>query len=340
MEETLIPGLPYDVSLQILARVPRQFYSQSMSKVSLSWREAVTSRALFAQRKCLQVTESWVYTAVVCERGNRPYILWFARNAAVEDSQWWPLPLMREEHRPICGFSCAVIDELLFVIGGCEWRTNCTNFPATNKVSVFNARTNRWSCVEGMKDARANFACGVVNGKLFVAGGNKSVDVGTENSDGMEEFTDCNCLKSAEIYDPSTKKWAGVGNLIHAMHFISGRVEDGKLLVCGIVCEGDLQFREVAEVWEETEMRWVQLHRESLTDISMFEMDDDHPPPSRGMEIQYESGVITSLSDSCQPEFYGNNGLIEMENEEEVNYFGDGLCECEGYRQACLVITL
>ncbi|GLJ04961.1 hypothetical protein SUGI_0007830 [Cryptomeria japonica] len=320
MEESLIPGLPYDVSLQIMARVPRQFYSQPMSKVSLSWRDALTSHALFAQRKLLQLTEPWLYKAVVCEHENRTSILWFARNAAVQHSEWWSLPLMREDHRPICGFSCAVIGELLFVIGGCEWQSNCTSFPATNKASVFNARTNQWSCVEGMRDARANFACGVVNGKIFVAGGDKSVDVGTQNFYGMEDFTDCNCLKSAEIYDPLTKKWAGVGNMIHVMHFVSGRVENGRLLVCGFVCEGDLQFCEVTEVWEETEMRWVQLHLESPTDISM-----------------YDSGVITILSNSCQPESYG---LIEMENEEEVNDFGDGLCECEGYRQACLVITL
>ncbi|GLJ04964.1 hypothetical protein SUGI_0007870 [Cryptomeria japonica] len=319
MEETLIPGLPYDVSLQILARVPRQFYSQSMSKVSLSWREAVISRTLFAQRKCLQVTESWVYTAVVCERGNRPYILWFARNAAVQDSESWPLPLMGEEHRPICGFSCAVIGDLLFVIGGCEWQSNCTNFPATNKVSVFNARTNRWSCVEGMKDARANFACGVVNGKVYVAGGESSVDVGAQNS----EYTECNCLKSSEIYDPLTNKWEGVRDMIHAMHFVRGRVVDNKFRVCGFACEGDLQFCEVAEALEEAEMKWVQLlHGESESDVSLLETDCES---QLGKVIENDSALIASLS----------NAFVDVENEEEMEDF-----ECGRNLRGSIVIAL
>ncbi|GLJ04966.1 hypothetical protein SUGI_0007900 [Cryptomeria japonica] len=130
MEGILIPGLPNDVALQILARIPREYYCEAIPRVSSSWREAVKSPELFALRKRLRVTESWIYAAVK----DPFFIRWCARNSTAEDSEWWPLPLMREEHRPICGFSCAVIGELLFVIGGCEVQEYGSHWPAINKV--------------------------------------------------------------------------------------------------------------------------------------------------------------------------------------------------------------
>ena len=174
-----MPGLPNDLSLQILARMPRQYYSQTISKVSSSWSQAATSPELFTLRKELGMTESWSYVAVEYPSSLR----WFAKKTTTGDSEYWALPLMREDHRPIFGFCCAAIGERLFVMGGCEWKRDCTKFAPTNKVSVFNARTNEWSRLQSMKYARAGFGCGVVDGKIYVAGGYRFISLGYDSDD-------------------------------------------------------------------------------------------------------------------------------------------------------------
>ncbi|KAI9103616.1 hypothetical protein K1719_023239 [Acacia pycnantha] len=56
----LIPALPDEISLQILARVPRISYL-NLKFVSRAWKEALVSSELFSLRKELGTAEEWLY---------------------------------------------------------------------------------------------------------------------------------------------------------------------------------------------------------------------------------------------------------------------------------------
>eukprot|EP01018_Ginkgo_biloba_P021507 Gb_06552 [translate_table: standard] len=331
----LIPGLPNDVSLGILARVPRRYHATTMARVSSSWSEMVRSQSLFAERKRLHSTEPWLYTAVVCEQDeNGPCVSWFARSAfcnmgtAEHSSDWCPLPLMPEEHRPVYGFRSAVIGDLLFVVGGCEWRASqiC---PAMNKVSVFNARTNGWTSAPDMISARANFACGVVNGILFVAGGNRLIDMNPESISWIDMADDegsdinLNCLRSAEAYNPKTNTWMALSEMIQAKHFVSGCVIGNKFAVCGFRCEEGLQFSEITEVFEAEENRWVEVDLQNMQwggHETAFLPENNHfqVEPTEGMLLKYDSGFqnwktlssANPMTSCLQLALYGSNLFV------------------------------
>ncbi|GLT32944.1 hypothetical protein SLA2020_075710 [Shorea laevis] len=225
----LIPSLPDELSIQILARIPRVYYF-NLRVVSKKWKATIMSSELFKLRKELGLTEEWLY--MLTKVGEEKF-MWHALDPL--SRRWQTLPPMPnavyEEstckgfsgfcmlnmvgssfkisafirswlqqkdglgHMPFCGCAIGALDGCLYVLGGfCRASTmRC--------VWRFNPILNIWSEVTSMSVGRAYCKTGMLNNKLYVVGGV------TKGRGGLTP------LQSAEVFDPCTGLWSEVPNM-------------------------------------------------------------------------------------------------------------------------------
>ncbi|CAA0822029.1 F-box/kelch-repeat protein [Striga hermonthica] len=219
----LIPNLPDEISLQILARVPRICHL-SAKLVSRSWKSALTSTDYYTLRKELGTTEEWLY---ILTKHDGERLVWHALDPVT--ATWQRLPLMPNmpcedgprmglwnvlgssviadairgwlgrkdplQEIPFCGCSIGAVAGCLYVIGGF-----CRS-SAVKSVWRYEPVTNSWAEVAPMSVERAYCKTGVLNGKLYVVGGV------TRGRGGLLP------LQSAEAYDPCKGLWAEVPSM-------------------------------------------------------------------------------------------------------------------------------
>lgn len=217
----LIPSLPDEISIQILARLPRIWHFNA-KLVSRGWRAALMDRELYNMRKAVGITEEWLY---IMTKLDRDKLVWHALdpvnsvwhqlppmpNIFIDDGprrgfsrlKWWHMvgPSIADTIRswtgrkdaldniPYCGCSVGTVDGCLYVVGG-FCRTS-----ALKSVWCYNPVTNAWSEVAPMSIGRAYCKIGVLNNKLYVVGGV------TWGQGGLTP------LQSAEVFDPSFGVW-------------------------------------------------------------------------------------------------------------------------------------
>ncbi|XP_065009250.1 F-box/kelch-repeat protein At1g22040-like [Musa acuminata AAA Group] len=219
----LIPSLPDEVSIQILARLPRIHYL-NVKLVSRRWMIAVMSGELFQLRRQLGVTEEWLY--VMTKTGGDKY-LWQALDP--RSGKWQrlpPMPHVVDEERPkrglpgfwmwgvvgssikladfirgwlgrrdnldqmpFCGCAVGVVNGCLYVLGG------FSRASAINCVWRYDPCLNLWQEVSSMTSARAFCKTGILNDKLYVVGGV------VRGRNGLIP------LRTAEVFDPLTSLW-------------------------------------------------------------------------------------------------------------------------------------
>ncbi|KHN24790.1 F-box/kelch-repeat protein [Glycine soja] len=185
---TLIPNLPDDLSLQIIARLPRICYF-NVRLVSKRWKSTIMSSELYKLRKELGTTEEWLYLLIKVGENN---LLWHALDP--HSKTWQRVPNAFDE-MPFCGCAIGAVDGCLYVLGGfsktstmrCVWR--------------FDPIQNTWSKVTSMSRGRAYYKTGVLNNKLYVVGGVSQGQAGLVP------------LQSAEVFDPSTDTWSHVPSM-------------------------------------------------------------------------------------------------------------------------------
>lgn len=222
----LIPSLPDEISIQILARVPRICYL-NLKLVSRAWKAALVSSELFCVRKELGTTEEWLY---ILTKVNDDKLLWYALDPL--SRRWQRLPLMPNvssedeakkglaalplrmwsmvgssiriadvimswlgrrdalERMPFCGCSIGVVDGCIYALGG------FSRASAMKSVWRYDPINNCWAEASPMSVGRAYCKTGILNGKLYVVGGV------TRGRGGL------NPLQSAEVYDPHTGMWS------------------------------------------------------------------------------------------------------------------------------------
>lgn len=225
----LIPSLPDELSIQILARVPRICYF-NMKLVCRKWKETVMNPELFKVRKELGMREEWLY---ILTKAGDDRLLWHALDPL--SRKWQRLPLLphvvhEEESRkgssglwmwnvvgpsvkfaemvkgwlglkdkldqiPFCGCAIGAVDGCLYVLGGFS-RTS-----TVKSVWRFDPILNSWSEVTSMSIGRAYCKTGILNNKLYVVGG---------VSRGRAGLTP---LQSAEVFDPCTDTWSEVPSM-------------------------------------------------------------------------------------------------------------------------------
>ncbi|XP_058771754.1 F-box/kelch-repeat protein At1g22040-like [Vicia villosa] len=227
----LIPSLPDEISVQILARVPRICYL-NLKSVSRAWKAALASSDVFCLRKELGTEEEWLY---VLTKANDERLLWYALdpisgrwqrlppmpNVFVEDEgkkglaalprRMWSMLgssvriadvfmnwLRRRDaldRMPFCGCSIGAVGGCIYALGG------FSKASAMNSVWRYDPVKNGWTEVSPMLVGRAYSKTGILKGKLYVVGGV------TRGRGGL------NPLQSAEVYDPNTGIWSQLPNM-------------------------------------------------------------------------------------------------------------------------------
>ncbi|MBA0668639.1 hypothetical protein Goklo_001530 [Gossypium klotzschianum] len=190
-QEALLPGLPDDLALRCLARLSHGYHGV-LESVSNRWKDLVRSPE-YANYKANQGwCGDWLF--VVTERSNNQWIAYDR-----EADRWHPLPKIPTEHDGLqhFGFSCVCVHNRLLVIGGSHAPRD-TAYPRqtpviTNAVIQFDPYKKQWTRLSSMQTPRSHFACCVMSGKVYVAGGrNLSYPRG---------------LSLAEVYDPLSDRW-------------------------------------------------------------------------------------------------------------------------------------
>ncbi|KAG9451643.1 hypothetical protein H6P81_011608 [Aristolochia fimbriata] len=225
----LIPSLPDEISIQILARLPRIRYL-NVRLVSRSWKAAVTSPEIYNLRKELGTTEEWLY---ILTKIDDDKVIWHALdpismkwqklppmpNVVYEDESKWGLSGVRMwnvvgssikiadvirgwlgrkdalDRMPFCGSAIGAVDGCLYVLGG------FSRASAMRCVWKYDPRMNSWSEANSMTTGRAYCKTGLLNNKLYIVGG---------VSRGKGGLTP---LQSAEVFDPSTGIWSEVPSM-------------------------------------------------------------------------------------------------------------------------------
>lgn len=224
----LIPCLPDELSIQILARLPRMYYF-NLRLVSQKWKETIMSPELFKVRKELGLTEEWLYVLV---KDTEDKLSWYALDPL--SRKWQRLPPMPsvvygEESRkdyglwlwnivesgikiaevirswlgqkdaldqmPFFGCSISAVEGCLYVLGG------FSRASTMRCVWRFDPVINGWSEMTSMSTGRAYCKTGILNNKLYVVGGV------SQSRGGL------NPLQSAEVFDPCTGTWSEVPSM-------------------------------------------------------------------------------------------------------------------------------
>ncbi|KAK9147511.1 hypothetical protein Scep_006268 [Stephania cephalantha] len=137
---SLIPGLPDDVALFCLARVPRRLHPL-LRCVSRSWRDVVgSSDALYTYRKKHSLDETWVYALCGGDKSDEHSCYVLDPNSK---TRCWrlvrglPQQCMRRK-----GMGFEALGRRCYLMGGCGWFQD-----ATDEVYCYDAAVDAWDAV-------------------------------------------------------------------------------------------------------------------------------------------------------------------------------------------------
>lgn len=253
--QELIPGLPNDVALDCLARVPHRFHSD-LRLVSRGWRNLVTAPCFYQHRERIEAKEDLIFLVQallgknsgdggeekeehVEEKGDGatvsipPAYCLSIYNAT--DGSWHrlatpkPIPLFAQ---------VAAVDDKLVVMGGWD---SITLEPVT-EVQVLDLKRGEWRMGASMVVARSFFACAAAAGKVYVAGGHDAWK---------------NALQEAEAYDVAEDRWVNLPAMGEKRDECKGVAAGGRFwAVSGYGTEGQGRFVGAAEWYDADAGKW------------------------------------------------------------------------------------
>lgn len=206
----LICGLPDDISLFCLARVPRKYHSV-LKGVSKRWRDLVCSEEWRRYRQKHKLDETWIYA--LC-RDKLGQVCCYVLDPTSTRRRWKliqgiPPRILRRK-----GMGFEALGNKLFLLGGCGWSED-----VTNEVYSYDASLNSWVEAASLSTARCYFACEVLNEKLYAIGG-----IGSSSSD----------PRSWDTFDLSTNGWTSQTDRNIFPEIEDSVVMDGKIYIrCG-----------------------------------------------------------------------------------------------------------
>ncbi|KAJ8631443.1 hypothetical protein MRB53_024766 [Persea americana] len=210
-EAPLIPGLLDDVALNCLLRLPVNSHPTCRAVCRRWHRLLATKERFFRQRKELGLRDPWLFIFSFHKCTGK--IQWQVLD--LTHLSWHTIPLMpcKDRFYPN-GFGCVSTSHngTLFVCGGMVSDMDCP----LDLVVKYEMHKNRWTVMNKMINARSFFASAVIDGLVYVAGGNS---------------TDLFELNSAEVFDPVKGSWHPIANMGTHMASYDSAVLDGKLFV-------------------------------------------------------------------------------------------------------------
>lgn len=219
--EALIPGLPDDAALNCLLRLAVESHG-ACRLVCRRWRHLLADKArFFAQRRALGLRAPWLFTLAFHRCTGE--IQWKVLDLG--QRSWHAIPAMpcRDRACPR-GFGCVAVPaagngdgggggDALVVCGGLVSDMDCP----LHLVLRYDVCRNRWALMARMLAARSFFAGGVIDGRVYVAGGYSA-----------DQFE----LSSAEVLDPAgAGAWRPVASMGANMASADSAVLGGRLYV-------------------------------------------------------------------------------------------------------------
>ncbi|KAK7389965.1 hypothetical protein VNO78_25262 [Psophocarpus tetragonolobus] len=158
----LICGLPDDLSLMCLARVPRKYHSV-LKCVSKGWRDLICSEEWYFYRLKHKLDETWIYA--LC-RDKLNEIFCYVLDPTASRRYWKLIDGFPPHISKRKGVGFEALGNKLFFLGGCSWLID-----ATDEVCSYHASSYCWDKGASMSTARCYFACEVLDKKLYAIGG-------------------------------------------------------------------------------------------------------------------------------------------------------------------------
>ena len=159
-------------------------------------------------------------------------------------SNSWTTRAPSPTYRSLVG--SAAVGDVLYVIGGC-FQSDC-RIGLTNLTQAYNSTTDTWATVAPMPTPRSGPAVGVINGKIYVAGG----------------ATACPpCVPqpaALEVFDPTANSWGTKAPIPTPRESAAGAVVNGKLYVIGgfvrpaTCCSGTIT--NIVEIYDPSTDTW------------------------------------------------------------------------------------
>ncbi|KAG8391824.1 hypothetical protein BUALT_Bualt01G0227200 [Buddleja alternifolia] len=206
----LLPGLPDDIALSCLARVPRK-YHPVLNCVSKRWRELIFSEESHSYRKKHNLDETWIYA--LCRDKSEQLCIYVLDPDQLKRG-WKRIngPPNRCLKRKGIGFE--VLGNKIYLFGGCGWIED-----ATDEVYCHDASVNTWNRAGSLSTARCYFAYETFDGKIYAIGG-----LGSKSS----------YPHSWDVYDPETNSWKSHVDPKIIPDIEDSMVLDGKIYIrCG-----------------------------------------------------------------------------------------------------------
>jgi N-acetylneuraminic acid mutarotase len=146
-----------------------------------------------------------------------------------------------------CTSAAAVVDGIIYVIGGvfatpAGYQTGDVEILST--VEAYDPATDTWTRKADMPTARAWHAACVVDGRIYVSGGDTKWSAGP-------------VLTTVEVYDPATDTWTQSSDMPWPRWGHSASVVDGKMHIIGgadgksarLLAEGKITLEELSELF-------------------------------------------------------------------------------------------
>ncbi|CAN6243495.1 unnamed protein product [Urochloa humidicola] len=216
----LLPGLPDDLAVACLIRVPRADHWK-LRLVCRRWRRLLAGNYFYDLRRRLGLAEQLLYAVRRDGGGGRDgagRVSWHVLDPS-RGGAWRALPPVPEEYAAADGFGCAVLGGChLYLLGGADPRRG----GAMRRVVFYSSRSNRWHRAPDMLRRRQWFGACVIGNRLYVAGG----ETGGRGGGGG--------LKSAEVFDPVKNRWSFVAEMAAAMVPFVSAVRGGRWYLKGL----------------------------------------------------------------------------------------------------------
>ncbi|KAK4804935.1 hypothetical protein SAY86_004752 [Trapa natans] len=226
----LICGLPDDIAISCLARIPR-IYHAALRCVSKRWRDLMASEELYSYRMKHNLDETWIYA--LCRDKNDQNCC-YSLDPNCSRMSWKLVQGIPSRILKRKGVGFEILGKKVYLMGGCGW---CED--ASDEVFCFDVSTDSWFESASLPIARSYFACEVLNGKIHTIGG-----LGSKQSD----------TNSWDTYDHHTNCWKSQSepNLVHEIE--DSVVFEGKIYIrCSVPC---ISSRVFAMVYEPSSGTW------------------------------------------------------------------------------------
>ncbi|KAM7275981.1 hypothetical protein ACFE04_017847 [Oxalis oulophora] len=179
----IINGLPDDIALACLARLPIKYHTL-LKCVSKRWRDLVHSQHWHLYRKQNFLLQTLIFA--LC-RDNFHQSCIYVLDPNSRTRRWkriygMPPPTLKRK-----GMGFEALGNKIYLLGGCTWSED-----ATQDVYCFDASMNMWTQAAPLSTARCYFASEVLSEKLYAVGGLVSQS---------------STPHSWNTYDPSTNTW-------------------------------------------------------------------------------------------------------------------------------------